>query len=68
MSVEVIRSALIDPQRFYQPHLSPKVEGEDMSPENIIKLRNVAKIYEMGRVKVHALRGVNFSEREGNLW
>ena len=33
----------------------------------VVELRNVIKIYEMGKVRVRALRGISFSVRKGEF-
>ena len=41
--------------------------GLEMSKETIIKLDNVWKTYQMGKVKVNALRGLNLEIRKGEF-
>lgn len=36
-------------------------------PEPILEARNITKIYDMGQVKIHALRGVSFEVKRGEL-
>jgi len=38
-----------------------------MSPKSVVELKNVTKIYEMGKIQVHALRGINLSVRKGEF-
>jgi putative ABC transport system ATP-binding protein len=39
--------------------------NSEQTREPIIEIDNVAKVYQMGEVEVHALRGVSFTVREG---
>jgi len=41
--------------------------GFKMSKDTIIKLDNVWKTYQMGEVKVHALRGLNIEIKRGEF-
>jgi len=38
-----------------------------MSLDYIVELRNVVKIYEMGKIQVHALQGINLSVQRGEF-
>ena len=35
--------------------------------EHVIKVENMTKVYQMGEIEVHALRGVSFSVRQGEI-
>jgi len=35
--------------------------------ENVIKVEDITKVYQMGEIEVHALRGVSFSVRKGEV-
>ena len=35
--------------------------------ENVIKVEDMTKVYQMGKIEVHALRGVSFSVRKGEV-
>jgi putative ABC transport system ATP-binding protein len=35
--------------------------------ENVIKVEDMTKVYQMGEIEVHALRGVSFSVRKGEV-
>ena len=43
------------------------LKGRCIMSSYAVELRNVIKIYEMGKVRVHALRGVNLSVRKGEF-
>jgi putative ABC transport system ATP-binding protein len=41
--------------------------GTDMTADAQVRLQNVAKVYQMGEVQVHALRGIELQVRQGEF-
>jgi putative ABC transport system ATP-binding protein len=38
-----------------------------MNQEQVIRIENMTKVYQMGEIKVHALRGVSFTVNKGEV-
>src|SRR5215813_11887374 len=49
-------------------HTLPKATGEDAKPaEILLQVQDIHKIYDLGEVQVHALRGVSLDIRQGEF-
>src|SRR5690348_17780797 len=49
------------------PALDDHPEPSALAPEAIVEARAVDKVYDTGKVEVHALRGVSFGVRPGEM-
>lgn len=60
-------ATLVAGRRKIRAVASPEQKGGEVNGDVVIELRDIVKVYQMGTVQVHALRGVSLRIRRGEM-